>query len=99
MDFTAEMQQNVVTVLVRLDNEAKEPNIGPEEFAKRGFGIQNLLRKVESDFGTGMMMKMFIKANEAAGHTIGPLDASFVKELMKMGCTITGVHKVVKYNK
>ena len=41
------VKRNIIEVLVRLDGEAKEPNIDVNEFGRRGKAISWLLRKVE----------------------------------------------------
>ena len=71
-----EIQNNIISVLVRLDHEAREAKNHPnsaKEIGKRGAAITGLLRKVENDFGSNFMLKVHKDASLKAGHTIGPL--------------------------
>ena len=97
-----EIQQNIISVLKRLDREAREAKTQPNsavEVGRRGMAITQLMRKVEADFGAGAMLKLHRDASMEAGHTIGPLDAKLLKDMMKMGCEVTKVHNVVKCTK
>ena len=45
------------------------------------------------------MLKVHKDASSQVGHGIGPLDASLVKDMMNMGCSVKKVHGVVQYEK
>ena len=95
----AQIQRNIISVLIRLDREAREAKTGPnnvEEIARRGNAITWLMRKVEKDFGSNIMLKLHADASVEAGHTIGPLDASLLKDMLNMGCNVKKVHGVVR---
>ena len=98
----AQIQRNIISVLIRLDREAREAKTGPnnvEEIARRGNAITWLMRKVEKDFGSNIMLKLHADASVEAGHTIGPLDASLLKDMLNMGCNVKKVHGVVQCGK
>ena len=97
-----EIQNNIISVLVRLDHEAREAKNHPnsaKEIGKRGAAITGLLRKVENDFGSNFMLKVHKDASLKAGHTIGPLDASLLRDMLNMGCDVKKVHGVVRCGK
>ena len=97
-----DVQKNIVSVLLRLDHEAREAKNHPnsaKEIGRRGAAITGLLRKVENDFGSNFMLKVHKDASSKAGHTIGPLDASLLKDMMNMGCSVKKVHGVVRCGK
>ena len=96
---TISIERNAISVLLRLDSEANQPNITANELGNVGRRITCLLRKFEEDFGTRFMINAFKKANEQAGHTIGPLEDTFVFKLMEMGFTIENVRRVVKFKR
>lgn len=96
---TKEMEENIVSVLVRLDSEAKVPGISKEEFGKRGQALTKLLKKVGDDFGQQVMGRLFIDASKQAGHTIGPLDTSIIQKLVELGFKINDIGRGVSYNK
>ena len=98
----AQIQRNIISVLIRLDREAREAKTGPnnvEEIARRGNAITWLMRKVEKDFGSNIMLTLHADASVEAGHTIGPLDASLLKDMLNMGCNVKKVHGVVRCGK
>ena len=100
MDTSTKLiQDNIITVLVRLDSEAKKPGTSVEEFGKHAFAITKLLNKVTDDFGDGVMLKLFGAASKQAGHTIGPLEQSIVKKLVGSGLEITKIGKVAYYKR
>ena len=92
------IKNNIVQVLIRLDNEARIPNIEAAEFSRRGQAITKILEKIETDFGEEFMWQMFAITNKKLGHSLGPLDLSFVKRLMKLGYVIK-INKVSEYEK
>ena len=57
------------------------------------------MRKVEEDFGASVMLKLHRDASTEAGHTIGPLDAKLLKDMVRMGCEVKQVHSVLKCTK
>ena len=94
-----EIQNNIISVLVRLDSEAREAKNHPnsaKEIGRRGAAITGLMRKVENDFGSNVMLKLHKDASSKAGHTIGPLDASLLKDMLNMGCSVKKVHSAVQ---
>ena len=96
------IQNNIISVLVRLDHEAREAKNHPnsaKEIGRRGLAITSLLRKVENEFGSNVMLKLHKDASSKVGHTIGPLDESLVKDMVHMGCSVKKVHGVVQYEK
>lgn len=94
-----QITDNIINALVRLDNDAKQPNTSAEMFGKCGRAILTLLNKVESDFGTGYMINVFINTNKQLGHTLGPLDSSIIKKLLSYGFKIDNIKKVCEYEK
>lgn len=99
MNDNKTITDNIITVLVKLDNESKEKDISATEFGKRGNAITNLLLQVENDFGIEYMLKIFIIACKKLGHTLGPLDTSVVKKLIENGFIVNKIDKVVSYEK
>ena len=91
--------ENIISVLIRLDEESKMPNITAEEFGRRGIAITRILNKVEEDFGTEIMMKIFALTNARLGRTLGPLDVKFVQRLVKCGVQITNIGRMVEFDK
>ena len=85
----------IVSVLVHIDRESNVPGVSEEEFAKCGLRLTRVLNKVEQESGTQFMMSMFIAASKRAGHTIGPLDSRFIQKLVKNGCIIKNVRRVL----
>ena len=65
---TKQIEENIISVLLRLDSEAKAPNITAEEFGRRGIAIRRILEKAESDFGQQFMAKIFIDASKKQLH-------------------------------
>ena len=57
-----------------------------------------LMRKVEKDFGSNIMLKLHVDASVEVGHTIGPLDA-ILKDMLNMECGVKKVHGVVQCGK
>ena len=91
--------KNIVSVIVRLDNESKQPNITAEEFYKRGDAMDKLLNKVEKDFGLNFMCKVFIQATDILKHSPGPMGPDIIKKLISKGFIIDTVIKSVSYTK
>ena len=96
--FLAFMNIAVIPCLKRLDEESRQPAITEEESAKRGFAVKRILDMVEKDFGTHAMMKVIFEVKEQTGH-IPPLDYTILKKLVKHGCHVTNVSKVLTYKK
>ncbi len=93
------IENNIITVLVRLDNEAHEKGISPLEYARRGFGITNISNRVINDFGINYYLRILDKTNRKLGHTLGPLDSTIVKQLVKEGCVVSNMRRCVEYAK
>ena len=89
----------IISVLVHIDSESKIPDISEEEFAKCGFRLTKVLNKLENESGEHFMVSMFIAASKRAGHTIGPLDYRLIQKLVKNGCVVKNIKKVLKYEK
>ena len=91
--------ENIVTVIVRIDNESKVPNISAEEFVRCGLAMDRLLNKVENDFDLNFMCRAFIKATERLKHSPGPVGPTIIKKLMSKGFVLHDVMKVGSFNK
>lgn len=89
MNFSPEQKKqiinNIISTLVRLDNESKEPNITATEFARRGEAIKRILNKIESDFGSDFFVYIFKETCKKLGHTLCPLHNTIIKKLTKFG--------------
>ena len=91
--------ENIVSVIVRIDNESKVPNISAEEFVKCGNAMTRLLNKVENDFDLMFMCKVIIRATDKLKHTPGPLNTSIIKKLISKGFILHDVTRVATYSK
>jgi len=95
---TYEMKVHM-TVLARLHDEAKEPDILPADYVRRGRAIQRILDNVEDKFGLDTMVQVVVKTSKQIGKTLAPLDISIVQKLVSKGCIINKIHKVASYKK
>jgi hypothetical protein len=96
---TQKIIDNIITVLIRLDTEAHQPNIEISEYMKRGLAIKNMLEKVETDFGSKIMIDIFLMTNKRLGRTLNPLDPSILKKLLSHGFKINKIEKCASYKK
>ena len=62
--------ENIMSVLIRLDEEIKQPNITTEEIDRRKNAITYILNKVKVDFGTEIMMNIIALTSVKLGHPL-----------------------------
>ena len=87
-----------ISILVRLHEEATDPDITHTEYARRALAIQRILDNVEEKFGIDAMVYLVVKTSKLIGKTLAPLDISIIHKLTSKGCKINHIHKVVQYN-
>ena len=98
MDERKQTSENIIATLMRLHNEAKEPNITTQEWVRRGNAITYILNKIETEFGAKYMLHIFVWTSKQLGETLGPLNHSIVQKLVVNGCKITKLKKIVRYS-
>ena len=89
------IERNIIDVLKRLTNEAAQIDKLDVEYARRANAIIYILDKVCNDFGEKYMVYVFKKASDELGNTIGPLDYTILKKLVRLGCKVTNVKSIV----
>lgn len=99
MDPESVIVQNMINVLKKIDKESKQKKDDVQEFNKCGLAIKKILDKIEIDFGTQFMIKIFYITCQELGHTLGPLDSSILQKLIKNGFVIKNINKKSKYCK
>ena len=91
----------IVSVLLRLDKEASELNkeTQTQEWLQRGLAIERVLTKVEKDFGTETMTKIYGVACNRKGGTINPMSPTMISKLQTAGFRVKSVTDAVRYRK
>lgn len=85
--------ENIVAVLIRLHNEAKEcKKTNLNDYQIRANGIKRVLEQVETKLNEDIMFRIFIETNKRLGETLNPLDAGFVVKLMDKGFVINKIY-------
>lgn len=93
--MNSKITKNIIDVLVRLDNEAKNFEPLDVEYIRRGCAIKCILEKVSEDFGEDYMIKIFTKTCKRLGHTLSPLHSQTIQKLMSKGFTVGKIHHAV----
>ena len=74
-DFEAKLRATrldvMVEVLIRLDTEARQPDMSPYESARRVMGIFKMLKHVEAVYGEEMGMCLCTYTSGKLGHLLG----------------------------
>ena len=89
----------LISVLIRHDFESKDPNISMEDFYKHSRGICDILEALEKDYNTNYMLRIYFLASNRAGHSIGPLTLKIVHTLIKNGCKVNKITKILECKK
>ena len=88
MDERKQISDNIISTLMRLHNEAKEPNITTEEWVRRGNAITYILDKIEADFGAKYMLHIFVWTSKQLGESLAPINHTIVQKLLANGFKI-----------
>jgi hypothetical protein len=98
MDERKQISDSIISTLVRLHNEAKEPNITTQEWARRGNAITYILNKIEADFGVKYMLHIFVWTSKQLGESLAPINHTIVQKLLSNGCKIKKWNKILRYS-
>jgi len=96
-EFKAIAMRNVVDVIKKITIEAKEDE-SLTRFKQCSFGMNNLLTKVKEDFDEDFVYHAILYANKELGFTPFPLHTKWVQLMLKNGCEINNVEKVMSYD-
>jgi hypothetical protein len=101
MITTTQITKNIIEVLIRLHNEAKEQKMidNKYEYVRRSYAIAKILNMVENDFDLHYMLHIFKLTCDKLGDTLGPLSLSIIQKLIKNGFEIEKVKSVLQYKK
>lgn len=82
--------ENIITVLLRFDKEASalDKKTQTQEWLNKGSAIEVLLTQVEKDFGTKIMINLFLRACDQKGGTINPLTPIIIQKLQTVGLVL-----------
>ena len=96
-----EFLETCIIVLMRYHNEAKDliKLDDKKEYYRRGLGIKTLLNKIEHDFNTKEMLRVYVRTCQRLNETLNPLDIEIIHKLMENGFKINNVKSVLHYKK
>ena len=96
-----EFIETCIIVLMRYHNEAKDYKMldDKKEYCRRGLGIKTLLNKIEHDFNTKEMLRVYVRTCQRLNETLNPLDIEIIHKLMENGFKINNVKSVLHYKK
>ena len=96
-----EFLETCIIVLMRYHDEAKDliKLDDKKEYYRRGLGIKTLLNKIEHDFNTKEMLRVFIRTCQRLNETLNPLDIETIHKLTDNGFEIKKVKNVLHYKK
>lgn len=90
------ISKNVVEVLIRLDREVREYSYTSEEFARRINAINNLICKVEKDFGSDFVCRIILRVVSDIKQPI-EFNKDVVESLCKYGVSCTRACTMYKF--